>query len=259
MKKEILLLRNLICALILTYTAISLYSCKDNKGSNATADVQEQSINGADTLEINGQYRSIKGTAILCFLDIHTYAEFSTSEWLSEEEIKAFIKTLNIPSDKNLAFYYEGLRLPAYASVEAGNIHFDDAMPHTIAEAKQYQLETEEKTKEEQIAQERIERQDQKTIIGNWQYPNSDMVLTFCIYKEGERYYTGEIDRKTGEIKEQYEVVKISSRRYENRDNGDMPERFDILPNGDIRTRVYNPDVDGGTWVDMGTWYAIGY
>jgi hypothetical protein len=93
-----------------------------------------------------------------------------------------------------------------------------------------------------------------KAIVGKW----LNQGFIYCIYKQRNKYYIGMIDGNTDAISELYEVVRVSATRYENRDNGDMPERFNIQNNGDIMSYVYNPDAPSrNKWVYMGTWVRL--
>ncbi len=94
----------------------------------------------------------------------------------------------------------------------------------------------------------------QKIIIGKWN--NKGTIL--CIYKQRGKYYVGRIDTKTKNIVELYHVVRVSARRYEDRGNGDMPERFDITSNGDMKCYIFDPEAPTGpSWVLWETWIRI--
>lgn len=258
-------------------TALSfLYGCGNKQSKQQSTDTLQVDVvhvqdNVEDSLKDNITYLSNKGNEILCTNNLpQLSADFSTKSKLSEDEIKAFAAKMKVQPTKTLSFYYEGLDLPPYAMMVDGVVDFNNNIPNTLAEAQKYQKEKEEKRLAEQAQQARIEKAEKerlertkrairKSIVGNWVSEESPD-LSFCIYKKNGKYYAGKLDKDTYEISEMYRLVRVSSRRYEDRDNGDMPERFDIQPNGDMRTSTYNPDAPGGgAWVYMGTWYATGY
>ncbi len=188
------------------------------------------------------------GAIIFCYSNNSEYAGLYSDKYLSEDEINSFIKDNKVPSSKKISFSYTDLKnISSFATVSNGVITYNKKIPSSYSKAKQLSQQIEVKKKQEEIA-------NRKTIVGEWL--NAGAVL--CIYKQRGKYYIGMVNGDNDEISELYEVVRVSSKRYENRDNGDMPERFNIIKNGDIESFAYNPDAPGGgRWVYMGTWMSL--
>ncbi len=250
---------------ILSITTSIILSCGIGNKNQEAISLEEEFIKTEDLpqpldkLEEGKTYRTKSGVDIFCLKNNESSAKLATEDFLSEEEIYKFIKDKEVKSEKSLTFYYKNLNIPYYASVIDGVLKYNKEIPNSLEKAKLYKKKLDDKLKKEKAEKERLAKiekeKNKKTIIGEWLnagYP-------ICIYKQRGKYYLGQ---KNGEdendIHEYYEITRVSSKRYENRDNGDMPERFDIMKNGDIKTTVYNPDAPGGgAWVYMGTWMSL--
>lgn len=255
--------------IFVSYMAIlTLMSCNNASNSNKETvdDSRPNTVEKSHSTEfpsdklVEGQsYRTNKGIDIVCVNNSEYSASLATEDWLSEDDIQQFIKDKEIRQDKNLTFKYKDVNIDFYASVVDGIVKYNDDIPQNLDAAKVYKKKLDEKAKREQFEKERLAKleaeKNKKIVVGKWL--NSGYRV--CIYKQHGKFYLGTIKGDNNdEITELYEITRVSSRRYENRDNGDMPERFDILSNGDIRTTVYNPDAPGGgRWVYMGTWMSL--
>lgn len=150
---------------ILLVFSVSILGCrnKDNAKQNEASLTQSQLKENAqetekpkDKLNEDAQYKSVKGNDIWCVYNSSSSANFGTSSWLSEEEIKAFMADREIQKSKTLSFHYKELSLPPYAAVVDGKITYNEEIPHTYAEASKYQLQLEEKVQKEQEEKERL-------------------------------------------------------------------------------------------------------
>ena len=151
--------------LVLFALSTSAIGCgnKDNAKQNDVSTTQPQQeekvqreVKPKDKLEENGQYLSIKGNDIWCVYNSTSSANFGTSSWLSEDEIKAFIADREIQNSKSLSFHYMELSLPPFAAVVNGKLSYNEDIPHTFVEASKYQSILEEKAKKEQAEKERL-------------------------------------------------------------------------------------------------------
>ncbi len=249
--------------IIIAFATFIVLSCGVELKKSKTASIevvkQQETPQPSDKLEEGKTYRAKSGIEILCFQNNESSASLATDDCLSAEEINQFIKDKEIKNEKSLTFNYKDLNIAPYASVIDGVLKYNNEIPKNIEEAKLYKKKLDEKAQKEKAEKERLAKiekeKNKKTIIGKWLnagYP-------ICIYKQRGKYYFGNI---TGDddISEIYEITRVSSKRYENRDNGDMPERFEIMKNGDIKATVYNPDAPGGgAWVYMGTWLSLNH